>query len=388
VGIIKLEEKIRMPKASIHVLLVSAQAAPNLLAALDPDLKPTEAVLMVSKKMLARAASLEKVLKEAGVKTNCVSLDDEHDFAKLQAALLDVATGRERQSIALNVTGGTKLMALAAQSVALAAGWGVFYVDVDTDEVIWLGDQPQRRKLFEQLRLRQYLGGYGFSLHEGIQRAQPSEPHADLLKTLVTQVGSLEIPLGQLNWLGQESEDKRTLQVGLSDRQMDSRGLEALLRHFQDAGVLVVEGDKVRFTSEPDRAFAKGGWLEQYVFQTLSNIGGELGVRDKAVNLTVTDNDKVKNELDVAFMARNRLFVIECKTARMDKPEAPKANDTLFKLSEICRRVGGLGTRCMLASYRPLRDEEKRLAKALGVEVVSGADLARLREKLKVWVRS
>lgn len=377
-----------MVKATTQVLLVSAQAAPNLLAVLDPVLKPVEAILMVSGKMRARADALEAVLQEAGVKTERVSLKDEHDFSGLEKALLEVAAAREGQSIALNVTGGTKLMALAAQSVAQVAQWSVFYVDVDTDEVIWLGKEPHRHKLSEQLRLRHYLRGYGFELEGDVQRAQPPGRHSGLVQTLVTQAGSFESPLGQINWLAQESEEKKSLQVRLTAQQMDSRGLDTLLRNFAGAGILSTESDRLTFASEEDRAFAKGGWLEQYVFEKVNAMAGAASIRDKAANLVVIDGEGVKNELDVAFMARNRLFVIECKTARMDKPEAPKANDTLFKLSEICRRVGGLGTRGMLASYRPLRDEEKRLARALGVELVCGAELARLDERLRRWIGS
>jgi hypothetical protein len=376
-----------MTKAAVHILLVSDQAAPSLLPALDPALKPAEAVLMVSGKMRARAEALEAVLHEAGVKTTRIALDDEHDFTKLENALLEVAGTREGQAIALNVTGGTKLMALAAQSVAIEAGWAVFYVDVDTDEAIWLGKEPSRQPLTQQLRLRHYLRGYGFTLEEGVDRPQPSQRHNDLLRTLVTQVGSLEKPLSQLNWLGQMAEDKRRLSTALSSDQTDSRGLDALLRIFQDAGVLSVQGNTLTFTSEADLKFAKGGWLEHHVFRTVSGLSGDLGLRDKAANLVVLDKDGVKNELDVAFMAKNRLFVIECKTARMDKPEAPKANDTLFKLAEICRRVGGLGTRGMLASYRPLGEAEKRLAGALRIELVCGAELVRLDEKIRNWVR-
>lgn len=110
-------------------------------------------------------------------------------------------------------------------------------------------------------------------------------------------------------------------------------------------------------------------------------------MRDKAANFVVLDRDGVKNEMDVAFMARNRLFVIECKTARMDAEQHTEANDTLFKLAEVCRRVGGLGTRGMLASYRPLRDAEKKLASALNIDLVCGTELARLDEKIKVWVK-
>lgn len=371
---------------TIHLLLVSQQAAPNLLPVLDPALKPAEAILLVSAKMAARADALEKVLTQTGVKTHRKLLANEHDFDALETTLMELATQREGEAIALNVTGGTKLMALAAQSIAEAAGWAVFYVDADTDEVIWLGkNAAPRQKLTEQLRLRHYLMGYGFELKDGIERPQPSARHNDLIDTLLGQIGSLEAPLGQLNWLAQQAE--RSLGVTLTPQQQDSRALEALLRHFSDASVLEITGNRLRFPSEHARSFANGGWLEQHVYQSLARVTGEIGIRDKAANLKVTDASGVENELDAAFMARNRLFVVECKTARMNDEKLPKANDTLFKLAEICRRVGGLGTRGLLASYRPLREAETRLARALNIELACGTELARLDDKLKSWVQ-
>ena len=370
-----------------HILLVSKQAAPNLLPALDPALKPDEAVLLVSRSMTAQADNLTAVLTEAGIKVTRIELQDEHDYGQLSEALLNVAAQREGQTLVLNVTGGTKLMALAAQSVAQAAGWQAFYVDADTDEVIWLNAESRRQPLAQQLRLRHYLRGYGFTLPQDITRPPAKLRHANLIQTLLRQIGSLEVPLSQLNWIGQVAEDAQRLQAKLTPAQQDSRSLEALLRNFEDAGVLTVQGENLLFSSEADRDFAKGGWLEAHVFQTVSEQTNALGIRDKAANLKVQDLTGVHNELDVAFLARNRLFVIECKTARMDKPEAPKANDALYKLTEISRRVGGLGTQCMLASYRPLRDTEKRLAKALHIEIVCGEALTRLPEKLKAWVR-
>jgi hypothetical protein len=41
----------------------------------------------------------------------------------------------------------------------------------------------------------------------------------------------------------------------------------------------------------------------------------------------------------------------------------------------------------MLATYRPLRESEMRLAKALNIEVVAARDLNRLGERLKQWVK-
>jgi hypothetical protein len=371
--------------ALIQLMLVSEQAAPNLLAALDPAMKPHEAVLLVSKKMMLRAQSLQAVLKESGIQTQIVHLPDEHDMTALESILMEVATQRDGQALALNVTGGNKLMALAAQAVAQAAGWPAFYVDVDTDQIIWLDKTRPTQTLTQQLRLRHYLRGYGFSLTEGIERPQPNAAWQTLLHDLIINVGSLEEAIGQLNHLSQEAY--KSLRVNLNPRQRDHHGLDALLRKFEQAQVLKRQGDHITFTNEAARSFANGGWIEHHVYQTVCQVTGELAIRDKAANLQVTGESGQPNEMDVAFLARNRLFLIECKTARMNHADDLKANDTLYKLSENCRRIGGLGTRGMLATYRPLRESEQRLAKALNIEIVASRDLARLAERLKQWVK-
>jgi Domain of unknown function (DUF1887) len=371
--------------AQIQLMLVSEQAAANLLPALDPAMKPKQAVLLVSKKMTPRAQALQTVLKEDGIDVHVVHLADEHNLAALEETLMEIAAQREGQSIAMNVTGGNKLMALAAQAVAQLAGWPAFYVDVDTDQVIWLDKAAPAQALTHQLRLRHYLRGYGYTLGERIERPQPNAAWQTLLQDLIMNVGSLSEPIGQLNYLAQEA--RSNLRVYLSDRQLDSRSLEALLRKFEQARVLQVKGNMLEFPDEAARSFACGGWIEHHVYQTVCQVTSALGIRDKAANLQVIDSSGQPNEMDVTFMARNRLFVIECKTARMDNNENIKANDTLYKLAENCRRIGGLGTRGMLATYRPLRDSEMRLASALQIEIVASSALARLDERIKQWVK-
>lgn len=371
-----------------HVCLVSAQAAANLLPALDPALRPDRICLVVSAKMSVQARHLSAVLRDNGIEVELLSLTDEHDPRRIESELIELAAFLGQGETDLNITGGTKLMSVAAQSVASASDWRMFYVDVDTDQIIWLGrDAQPPRALTERLRLRHYLRSYGFAIKGTPCNPQPGRAQQELMNTLVLQIGSLEKPLSQLNWLAQQAEDRHSLSVAMNVQQQDSRSLEALLRNFADAGALTVSGATICFADTESRDFVKGGWLELYAYQALNALSGDLGIRDKAANLVVADETGVESELDIAFMARNRLFVIECKTARMDRPEAPKANDALFKLAENCRRIGGLGTRGMLVSYRALRDSEKKLARALNVELICGADVVRLQEKLKSWVR-
>lgn len=378
-----------------HICLVSQQAAANVLPALDPELKPQKIVLVVTGKMKTQAAHLEAVLKESGIKVEQLGLDNEHDYNQMANQLMALGESLGDDRVTLNITGGTKLMSVAAQFAADALGWNMFYVDVDTDQAVWFNqDKKPPQPLHEQLRLRHYLRGYGFSLKEKPQRPQASVAQQQLTQNLATQVGSLEDAITTLNALAQEAENRRRLDVQMNSGQLDSRSLDVLLRDFANAGALKVQGDHIHFTSAAMRDFVKGGWLELHAIQAVHQVTGVLGVRDKAVNLEVIDiASGTPSELDIAFMARNRLFVIECKTARIDRPQAgsgataaPKANDTLFKLSDNCRRIGGLGTRGMLLSYRKLREPEQKLARALGVEVVAGIDIARLPEKLKSWV--
>ena len=150
---------------SIQICLVSDQAAANLLPALDPDLKPASSILLVTTKMVEGSAALERVLREAGVPSRTVMLSDEHDFEKLRDEILELVgeLGAEEE-VFLNLTGGTKLMALAAQSIGDEAGWRMFYVHADTDELVWITEPSGRQQLTQQLRLPHYLAGYGFSI--------------------------------------------------------------------------------------------------------------------------------------------------------------------------------------------------------------------------------
>ena len=381
---------------NIHICLVSQQAAANLLPALDPTLKPAKIVLVVTAKMQRQAAHLTAVLKENAIQAELLQLSNEQDFRQIEDELLELAARLEGHAITLNITGGTKLMSVAAQSVAQASSWRMFYVDADTDRAIWLDkDKTPSHTLQEQLKLRHYLRSYGFELTHKPNRSQASAAQEQLTQALVQQVGSLEASISVLNALTQDAENRRALSVSMNDWQRDSRSLDVLLRYFEDAQALCVAGDRIQFSSEAARDFVKGGWLELHAIQAVHQVTGSLGIRDKAMGLEVQDAiTQTRNELDIAFMARNRLFVIECKTARIDRPQGsaehgapPKANDALFKLAENCRRIGGLGTRGMLVSYRKLRQPELTLAKALGIEVVAGADIARLPEKLKHWVQ-
>jgi hypothetical protein len=102
---------------------------------------------------------------------------------------------------------------------------------------------------------------------------------------------------------------------------------------------------------------------------------------------------KTRNEADIAFLYRNTLHLIECKTANLAPEGASgddKATEAIYKM-EALLKLGGLRTRGMIVDYRgALSGHAPNLARArsAGIEVVSGVQLRNLKELLKVaWLK-
>ena len=132
-----------MTSNDTHLCLVSAQATPNLLPLLDEAWRPHRVVLACSAQMKDAAIALRAVIqtKGGGMTVDLLDLPNAYDYAALSDAFLNYLAEHADEDIALNVTGGTKPMAVAAQEVFRSAGKPVFYVNVENDEVLVIGEK-------------------------------------------------------------------------------------------------------------------------------------------------------------------------------------------------------------------------------------------------------
>lgn len=377
-----------------HFCLVSAQAAPNLLPLLDEAVKPEKVVLLVTPKMKDKADYLEAVIRTKGVKVEQQEFIVSDDFDAMQERLLELiaAESAEPEQIALNATGGTKWMAIAAQEVFRLNDSPVFYVDVDQDQVLFVDKNREPHKLAQSVDLNSYIQAYGYEMRETSEQVGLKPELRELCQQLALKVGQWQSALGQLNLLASVAQDKKTLSVSIGDtlgRQPEDPHLDVLLREFEHAGVLRTEGAKVIFADEDSQVFANGGWLELYVNSLLNSLKGESVIQNKHyMNLHIQRKGATShNEVDACFMAGNRLHLIECKTKRMaGKGTAQMTTDTMYKLDSISE-LGGLSSKAMLVSYRPLNDADKQRAKDLRIRVVEGRKVQELKSELVKWIQ-
>ena len=390
------------PKYDVHFCLISDQAAPSLLPILDPEFKPKEAVFLVSDKMKSNAEALAKVFKEKNVKVTLVRIENIYDFQGMENCFIELIDQFDGQNIALNVTGGTKLMAIVAQNTFAMGGKPIFYVDSDNNQILFIRhDEKEQKEQKEQripnktlncqIDLKTYLSAYGM-VYKSVKQPLASERLLANLEPFIKQYDKYKDDIPLLNAYASESQ-KSGFKVDFKHHKVKS--LVTLLEELHHKDLLDFDNHRIDFRDTIHKDLLNGIWLEEITYKAIENIKS---IQDKALSLEVGNssydqnkkqyalqNQGNQNEFDLAFIAKNRLHIIECKTQMMNKEGGLKSEDILYKL-EALKNYGGLMTKKCLVSYFEVPESVKNRAKELHVEIIQGKELQRLREKIANWI--
>lgn len=369
---------------TVHFCMVSAQPLPNLIPALSEETRPALVVLLISEDMREKARLLRNNLENLGCRVEDIPIHP-YRIEDIRATILEQLVRYEGRQIALNATCGTKVMALGAFDVFREFGHPVFYIDTDNRQQISLLPTPSSTPLADLVTVKLSLAAYGYTL-EKAGNCRVSPERRKFGEFLVKNVERFTGALGVLNACATAA--KKTLLTCLEARHQNNPSVVELLQQCAATGILVEDGERLIFKDEEARFFANGGWLEDYVTQTVNRLKGQKLVRDHLNNLTVISCGKVKNEIDLAFTANNRLYLIECKTAQMiDKKEKEgRADGIAYKLEALRDLVGGTYARAMLVSYRSLTNEDRRRCRDYRIELVEGRQIENLSGRLRRWI--
>ena len=384
------------PKYDVHFCLISDQAAPSLLPILDPDFKPKEAVFLVSDKMKSNAEALEKVFKEKNIKVTLVRIENIYDVQEMENCFIELIDQFDGKDIALNVTGGTKLMAIVAQNTFAMGGKPIFYVDSDNNQILFIsrdekGQSIPNKMLNCQIDLKTYLSAYGM-VYKSTKQPLASEQLITNLEPFIKQYDKYKDDIPLLNSYAAESQ-KSGFKVDFKHHKVKS--FVTLLEELHHKNLLDFDRHRIDFRDTVHKDLLNGVWLEEITYKAIENIKS---IQDKALSLEVGNssydqskhqyalkNQGNQNEFDIAFMAKNRLHIIECKTQLMNKEGGIKSEEILYKL-EALKNYGGLMTKKCLVSYFEVPESVKNRAKELHIEIIQGKDLQRLREKISNWI--
>lgn len=375
-------------KFDTHVILISAQAVPNITPLLDDLIKPKQVIMLVSADMQQRADWLEEVIRTKGIKTHYWAINNAWDIEHIRDQVLNLLSHGQYDSIALNATGGTKPMSIAAYEVFRDLGKPIFYVHPEQDRLIWMhpANQPAH-ELADRIKLPEFLKAYGATvIKQGSRQGVPAD-HRELTETLIQRVNDYVKPLSTLNYYAAQAE--KTMTIKIDDKVLNNQALRDLIELFKGLGLLWLNGNRLNFRDEPSRFYVNGGWLEQHVYGLCLNLKKTYGIQDIARSIEVERkhrNPPIKNEMDVAFLKDNRLYVIECKTHADRHQAGNKSANALYKLDSLKDLLGGLQARAMLISFSSPSTHDQQRAGDLGIAVCAQQNLMQLSEKLVSWI--
>ena len=389
---------------NLHLCIITGQPLANLIPLLQEQEKPEIIVLIHSSDKVRDAGSFEYTLKEAGFDQSQIHKKSDlptHDFESIRSYALkminDLKSRFPGSQITLNVTGGTKQMALAF--------WNVLVLDKNEIRVIYCDTRngileeliPDNRaiKLEPCLTPELYLCALG-KIKRKAESDEPdwqdkAEKRKKLTKYFGDKANDLERLFQQFNQqLKGEADGLRSLTLNTYGAVYNKEAIEFLL----DYEVLDrIGGNRYTLLREDGVKYLSGAWLEEYVW----HIAKDQQVDHVEIGLKFGDREHRRrgqdNEIDGFIIHRNRLLLIECKSGWMGTNKDKDAQ-VIYKLDSIGLHAGGTQATRLLVSAQALRhttragrDVDTRVrAKATDISTLEAADLKKLRQRIRYWM--
>jgi len=386
-----MEAEINMP-INTQLILISAQAIPNITPILYERFKPDQVVMLVSEDMLRRSEYIEKIYKPRGIKVLRWQINDPWDVEHIRQRIEDLLLENEFLSIVLNATGGTKPMSIAAYEVFRENNLDIFYIHPEQDRLIWMHPKSPSIDLADRIKLKEYLYAYGASTVNEVHKAGVITSLRELSKELTGNIQKYESALSSLNYYA-ASADNPYLASKVTDDKNGDYGFWNLVDLFEQANLLTKAQGRLEFPDEDSRFLVNGGWLELYAYQCCLDLKKKLAIQDVARSIEVIRQEgknTVLNEMDVAFLKDNRLYLLECKTRKFSDSgrKHSEVADILYKLDSIRDVLGGLQAKAMLVSIKKLEKHHYNRAKELNIELCCHQEIKFLEEKIEKWLKT
>lgn len=318
-------------------------------------------IILTTKEYEPEAQRLTKV---AGIEPAPVIISDPFKPAATRRAIIEqLANVAPDAEVAVNMTGGTKLMFAGALSACWELGLDPFYFEIRHHNVIFLRDGSQV-PFVGISDVEDFLKAGGFTtVTKGIwPQPQQTEAARNRRAPIAQQLWKRRNDLRHLyrdkeflffrdQWNRHWPQNERdglpfSFAWNGGEASLDKRGTARL----------VLLGTTFDVPKKGFFPFLAGGWLEEYVYALLRPLQDEGTIRDVRVGFEAgyrdgsTDKKQhLAQEFDCTFTDGKRLWIVECKAG-------PVKQEAIQKLENNLKLYGGVAARGLLVSSFPLTD--------------------------------
>jgi len=365
----------------ILVSLISDQTIPNVLFIRDQP-KAAHYIFISTEKMEKRmiVTNIIKACPDLVISYNTIVVEEDSlsDFEQV------VESGLDRQDdfhYLVNITGGTKIMSLAAYLYFTKIGSSeIFYLPLGKSHFRQI--YPMKKNKIKEISFRINLQGYLEANGVTVQSkafAQKNRMirHKDRNEQIMNAfVGDGNLPIKKMVEYFRTSGFRDKKNLPLSDE------IKLEMSPILAAGFMPENPENL---NRDETNYLTGDWFEEFTYEVVQRV---LDKDDSEIGkgIRVTRGEKTSNEFDVMFTHKNALYVIECKTDVADNEEGKLSQlftSTLYKASTL-KKDFGLFVKYYLFSvndFAKLSPEQKDRARVLDINLV-GTEILNNEERL------
>lgn len=334
------------------VSIISEQTIPNYLFIKEMFQPGDQLMFISSKKMCDRIAWIENALGWSLLNPQHVILrkdGDEEDWTSMTSQI--EKTLSDEDEYVVNLTGGTKYMALAVQSVFSRHKSQFFYIPYPQNQI--LSAESGSRPVTYRVSIDEYTRLYNQPLKSAHEPIMPKEYTDHLFKAFIKGWG--RGTWETIDKLREYRNFKKSLPISTIESADDGKqprvvGLKAFLDQilFEHDGTL--NGRQAQYLT--------GGWFEEFVYHRIKKL---LQPQDIMLGPKTSSTN---NDLDVVFTLGNKLYVIECKTG---VEGGRMLNEIVYKASALKENLLGLSARSFIFSLGQDNEMWSQAAKNMGI---------------------
>lgn len=374
-----------------HVCFLQEDLINSITPLIDKSI-PSHKVTFVIEQQAEEKSAIKHLINSHGIETHFLKIlsnttELKNDYQQLKNHLSTLKN--QPGSLVINIASAGKLISNVIHRLAVELALPVIMVETRRDRLLFIHPQLSSDiPIADKMKLPHL-----FSLHDGIVQDQlnlhfDDRPAAiECFKTWLRETDILSGALTYLNKVTAESKKTADKVTPVLSESVVPKPAFRLWSDLKKLGMVTGRNNgQYQFVSNEAQMMANGGWLEFITFEFIKELRKELSyIQDIGYGVVVTRaKGSIKNELDVVFVANNKLYIIECKTKKFQSGEG---NSTIYQLEVLRELLGGYSAHGALVTLKPVNDMAKKRAQELGIQIFGPDLLPQLKTALKEWIR-
>jgi len=400
---------------NVLVLLVSDQTVPNyLFIKMFNDID--RYVFITTERMEDKEKNKREWIMNAA-KLNLKSVDTIIVDAESKESVLnglESFSWVDCEDIIVNVTGGTKMMSIAAYEFFKMKTKNIWYLPIGKNTYHLVDEKDRMIKINHEMSVEEYLDCCGiFYSDNKYTRKSPyksREFNYKYFNIFINEKNSFyqtiefirllfrdnrapfKISKNGFNISNEENISRFKQHIASSDYKLsipweDYVDFSFIVDFFDSIGAALEDNLLHKY----DVDYITGGWFEEYVYYILKDLNiasVELGVvLNPSNSVSGYANYFTNNDLDVVFVNNNKLYVVECKSGGMEENDL--FNKTIY-LASALKKYFGLTVESILCTMSSMSKPKIEKSAILGIkaiprEVFTSVDfLERIKQMLQI----